>query len=284
MKFKLKQEKLENMLEKLLMKDMFPSCIISIKEEKLFSIQKEEHGRALRFLKFNKLFFDSIEGEGSVKIDCKKMLGLVKNIMPNTDLTVEVKGNKISIAGENVGTGEKIELNVGWKDPEEEIKTSLPFPMEKGVPIIGDSKIRLETYFTMDLPNVKDIAQYGSVLGTEFYKFSFENKKVCVRVGDLHDFSDYALFHPKYRIIELVEEDNKEVEKTVAEFGQKTGDELSVIFTYGMPQVAATFENEVHVKSKTNSPAWIYEGTKEYVHGILIPPFVPDEEDESEKE
>ena len=280
MKFKLKQEKLENMLEKLVMKDMFPSCVISVKDEKLFSIQKEEHGRALRFLKFNKSFFDSIEGEGSVEIDCKKMLDLVKNIMSNTDLTVEKKGNKICISGENASIGKKIELYVAWKDIEGEIKTSLPFPMEKGVPIIGDSKIELETYFTIDLPDFKDVAQYGSTLKTEFYKFSFEDKKVCVRVGDLHDFSDYALFYPKEKIIELVEEDNKEVEKIVAQFGVKTGDELSVIFTYGMPQVAATFENEVHIKSKTSSPAWIYEGTKEYVHGILIPPFVPDDEED----
>ena len=280
MKFKLKQEKLENMLEKLVMKDMFPSCIISVKDEKLFSIQKEEHGRALRFLKFNKSFFDLIEGEGSVEIDCKKTLDLVKNIMSNTDLTIEKKGNKICISGENANIGKKIELYVSWKDPEGEIKTSLPFPMEKGVPIIGDSKIALETYFTIDLPDFKDIAQYGSTLKTEFYKFSFEDKKVCVRVGDLHDFSDYARFYPKHRIVELVEEDNKEVEKTVAQFGIKTGDDLSVIFTYGMPQVAATFENEVQIKSKTSSPAWIYEGTKEYVHGILIPPFVPEEEEE----
>ena len=280
MKFKLKQEKLENMLEKLVMKDMFPSCVISIKEGKLFSIQKEEHGRALRFLKFNNSFFDEIDDNKeteSIQIDSKKMLGLVKNIMPNTDLTIELKGNKLSISGENATTGKKVELNLTYKDPEDEVKTSLPFPMKDGVPIIGDSKINLDTHFTVDLKDFKDIAQYGDTLKTEFYKFSFKDKKVEIRVGDLHDMHDFVLFNPKDKIVELMEEDNKEVEKIIAEFGIKSGDNLNVIFTYGMPQIADTFENEVHIKTKTDSPSWMFEGTKEYVHGILIPPYVEEE-------
>lgn len=278
MQFKLKQEKLENMLEKLVMKDMFPSCIISIKDGKIFSIQKEEHGRALRFLKFNNSFFNEIgDSEESIKIDCKKMLGLVKTITPTTDLIIETKGNKISILGENKTTGKKIDLNLAWKEPDEDIKTSLPFPMENGVPIIGESKVKLDAYFTIDLKDFKDIAQYGNILGTEFYKFSFIDKKIVVRVGDLSDLTDFALYTPKERIVELVEEDNKEVEKIVAEFGIKAGEELNVIFTYGMPQIADTFENEVHIKTHTDSPSWMYEGTKEYVHGILIPPYVEEE-------
>ena len=278
MKFKLKQEKLENMLEKLVMKDMFPSCVISVKDGKLFSIQKEEHGRALRFLKFNKSFFNEIDSDStdSIEIDSKKMLGLVKNITPNTDMTIEIKGNKVSITGGN------IDLNLAYKEPEIEINTSLPFPMKDGIPIIGEQKVELGTYFTIDLKDFKDIAQYGNTLGTEFYKFSFDknDKKVVVRVGDLHDFSDFALFYPKDKVTQLFEEDGKEVEKIVSEYGIKKGDELNVIFTYGMPQIAATFENEVHIKTKTDSPAWMYEGTKEYVHGILIPPFVQSEEEE----
>lgn len=283
MKFKLKQEKLENMLEKLLMKDMFPSCNISVKDGKLFSIEKEEHGRALRFLKFNKSFFSEIddESEDSIRIDCKKMLQLVKNITPNTDVTIETKKNKISIVGGN------IDLNLAFKDPEGEVKTSLPFPMKDGIPIIGEQKIELDTYFTMDLKDYKDMAQYGNTLGTEFYKFYFEKAskkeekpKVAVRVGDLHDFSDFLNFYPKDKVTQLFEEDGKEVEKVIAEYGVKTGEELNVIFTYGMSQVAATFENEVNVKTKTDSPAWMYEGTKEFVHGILIPPFIPEEEEQ----
>ncbi|GAG51337.1 unnamed protein product, partial [marine sediment metagenome] len=52
------------------------------------------------------------------------------------------------------------------------------------------------------------------------------------------------------------------------------GKELEVILTYGVPQIADTFRQDVHMKTKTNSPAWIFEKDKEYILGILIPPYV----------
>ena len=61
MKFVLKQENLEYMLEKLSVGNMFPSCVITLKEGKIFSIQREDSGRSLRMAKFNKEFFEEIQ-------------------------------------------------------------------------------------------------------------------------------------------------------------------------------------------------------------------------------
>ena len=248
MKFKLKQEKLLDLLEKLIVKDIFPSTVISTKEGKLFSIQKEEHGRALRFLRVNKNFFDEIDDSTeSIELDLDKTISIVKNILPNTVLTFEVKGNKVSI------TGKGVNANISYKEPEK-VLTELPFELKDGTPHIGEEKVPLDTHFDIKLPDFKDIAGYAGSLGTEFYKFTFDNDKIAVRIGDLHDFSDYVIFNPSGDI--------------------KKDGSLEVFFTYGIPQIAGTFKKEVSIKTKTNSPGWFYEITDEYILGVLIPPYV----------
>jgi len=252
MRFKLKQEKLQTLLEKLLVKDMFIDSIITVKDKKLFSIQKEEHGRAFRFAKFNTVFFDEIdESTESINIDIQRILNIIKNIPADIDLIVETKGNKLSI------TGNKVNINISYREPESEVLTALPFPIEDGTPIVGESKVRLDTAFTIELDDLKEITSYASALKTEFYKFMIMNGKILVRTGGLHDFSDYIIFEPKGKI--------------------SNGDDLEVTYTYGISQVAETFDNAVNINTKTASPMWIYEGTKEYVLGVLIPPYVESE-------
>jgi len=249
LKFKLKQEKLEDLLEKLMLKDVFVSSVISTKDKNLFSIQQEDHGRAMRFLSVKESFFEEIdESVESIELNIAKTLSIVKNILPNTMLTFETKGNKVSITGKNVNA------NISYEDPKAEVKTELPFEIKDGVPLIGKEKIPLTTYLTVKLTDFKDIAGYANSLDTEFYKFSIEDKKIISRVGDLHDFSDYVIFTPDGEI--------------------KTGEDLNVILTYGVPQVAGTFHNTVHIKTATNSPAWFFEGTAEYTLGVLVPPYV----------
>ena len=250
MKFSLKQEKLQELLEKLIVKDIFPSSLISTKGQTLYSIQKEEHGRALRFAKFNKSYFESIDdSDESIELDVERTLSVVKNILPNTVLTVETKGNKLSISGE------RINVNIAFKEPEAKIETSLPFEMKDGIPLIGASKIPLDTVFSIKLSDFKSLSSYASSLKTEFYKFSIGNKKLTIKVGDLHNFSDFIVFEPESGI----ENDNS----------------LDVIYTYAIPQIADTFrKDEVIIKTKTQSPAWVQETTDDYLLGILVPPYV----------
>ena len=253
MKFVMKQEKLEELLEKLIVKDIFPSAIITVKDGSLFSIQKEEHARALRFLLVKETFFDEIESKGAetIELDVERTLNTVKNILPNTVLTFETKGNKVSIKGENVNA------NISYRDPESDVLTTLKdakIEIIEGVPHVGDSKLPLDINLEIKLSDFKDLAGYASSLKTEFYKFYFDGAKLAVRIGDLHDFSDYVIYNPKTEI--------------------KTGTELAVIFTYGVPQVADTFRKSVNISTKTNAPAWIYESDEHYTLGILIPPYV----------
>jgi len=257
MKFVLKQEKFQDLLEKLLVKDMFPSSIISTKEGKLFSIQKEEHSRGLRFLNVKSSFFESIDDSSeTIELDIERTLNMIKNILPNTMLTIQTKGNKLSISGKNV------EANISYKEPDGELFTSLAdakIEMKDGVPFVGDTKAKLDRYMIIKLPEFKDLAGFASSLKTEFYSFGLENGKISVRIGDLHDFSDYVILNPEGEV--------------------KAGKDLEVIFTYGIPQIADTFHEGVSIKTSSNCPGWFYEGTKDYVLGVMIPPYVETEEE-----
>ena len=239
------------LLEKLLIKDMFPSSIISTKEGKLFSIQKEEHGRALRFLKVEKEFFDSIDdATETIEVDLSKVISIIKNVPAETELLVSTKGNKLSISGRDV------DINISYKEPEGEVLQKLPIEFKEGVPHVGKSKVALTDKFFIKQESFKAISSYSGSLKTEFYKFLFDNGKIKVRVGDLHDTSDYA-------VLKL----NGDI---------STGEDLEVIFTYGMPQISDTFDSDVHVFAKTSNPAWFYESGKNHLLGILIPPYEPE--------
>lgn len=269
MKFKIKQEKFQELLEKLILKDIFPSSIIATKNGVLYSIQKEEHGRALRYVKFNKSYFDEIDNSvESIEIDVEKTLSLIKNISAGTPLEIETKGNKLSIKKLVVDKqgkviDEKGFTMIAYKEPQGAITEQIPFEIKDGVPIVGDGKIALTSHFTIDLSELKGITAYGSSLKTEFYKFMFEkkegksNKEIAVRIGGIHDFNDYDVEYPKGEI--------------------KSEGELAVTFTYAIPQIAATFrQKDTTFRTKTDCPVWIYEGCDTYILGVLVPPFVPD--------
>jgi len=230
------------------------SVVISVKENKVFSIQKEEHGRALRFLKFNESFFTDISGEKQgIKFQIGKMYNILNGDVKDDDIVnFKIRGNAI-IVRHNGNT-----FRFGWSDPDEEVKTCLPFPIKNGIPVIGDSKIKLSTHFTTIVSDLKTISKYMNKFGTEFYKFSFKRGNVISRVGDLHDFSDYVEVNAGNDIIQ--------------------GDLKRVIFTFGLSDIANTFEQDaVHMYTTDDSPIWIFEGNGEYQHGILLPPFIPEE-------
>jgi hypothetical protein len=255
MKFKLKQEKLENLLEDLMVKDMIPSSIISVKEDKLFSVQREEHARALRFLNVKKSYFEEFlcDKEESIEINVPTVLGVVKK-MTSDILTVETKDNRLLISGGNI----KSRLTV--QEPEGTVTKTFPFEMDGDMPLIGVDKIPLDTYISLDVSDLKEITEFGSSLKTVFYKFDIDDqKKIKIGVGDVLGVGNTVSSVPSSGRIEK-------------------GEKLSVVFSYAVSQVADIFQGEVSIKTSTNSPAWFYEETDDYLLGILVPPYIDDEE------
>jgi len=262
MKIKIKQENLVKMLEKLMVDNMFPSCIITIKDKVLFSIQREEHGRALRFAKFKETYFESISNETeTIHINAEKFLNIIKKIPATTDLTLEKVDDKIVIQGEF--NGRKIKPKLSYIEPEEVIDKleDANVEMKEGVPHVGkpdQEKVALDCHLSIKLEDFKDIVDYASALDTEFYNFTFDKNNIVVNVGDLYSNSDTVEFYPKGKKVK--------------------GDALETVFTYGIPQISKTFDHDINIKTKSNCPGWVYEGTKDYVLGILVPPYEESEE------
>jgi len=258
MKFEIKQERLEYMLEKLSVGNMFPSSVISTKDGILFSIQREERGRAIRLLKLNESFFESIDKDAneSLELDTDKFLKVVKKLPPGMILSCETKGNKLVIFGK-FKDGRITNPKLTVKDPVGEVMTKLPFNMEKNVPIVKDpegNEIKLECSVLLSIVDFKEISENASAIKTEFYKFIIDDKKFGIHVGDISATSDEWRFNPQSDV--------------------KEGDDLDVTFTYGIPEIAATFDKVVHIQTATNCPGWFYETTKEHLLGVFIPPFI----------
>lgn len=259
MKFVIKQEKLEYMLEKLMVGGMFPSCVITTKEGKLFSIQREDSGRSLRLVKFNKEFFEEIDDKTteSIEIDGSIYLSAVKKMPPGMILTCETKGNRLTLKGV-YKDGRVTNPRFMYRDPEGEVKMELPFEIKDGVPLVGKEKIPLDVKVDFDVNDFKEIGEYAAVLKTEFYKFGIENEMFTINVGELHDTNHTWGFNPKSKI--------------------KEGKDLDVIYTYGIPEIANTFDKTVHICTKSGSPAWFYENSKDHVLGVFIPPYKEQED------
>lgn len=259
MKFVLKQENLEYMLEKLSVGGMFPSCIVTIKDGKIFSIQREDSGRSLRMAKFNSEFFEEVQKDvvESIEFDVATYLKVVKRMPPGMVLTWETKGNKVLLNGK-YKDGRTTNPSLTFRSPEKEVMMKLTFEIKDGVPLVGKEKIPLDIAIDFDVIDFKSISEHAADIGTEFYTFTIENEKVFVRVGDLHDTKNSHTFEAKSEI--------------------KQGKELDSIYTYGIKEIAATFDKNVHVCTRTKSPAWFYESSKKHLLGVFIPPYTGQDE------
>ena len=80
--YEIRQDYLEYIIKKCHCGGMFPSVVLTQKDEKLFSIQREDSGRSLRMFKWNNFADDQIipghNGIGSVQIDVMKFLRAFK--------------------------------------------------------------------------------------------------------------------------------------------------------------------------------------------------------------
>jgi len=273
MKFKLKQEKLQELLEKLIVRDIFPSSIITISKDSktdepvLFSIQKEGHGRAFRYLKVNKDFFIEIEEcEESIEVDVDRTLNVIKKINPGTELTIETEGNKLVITGEykeldkdgNVKSKRIVAPHISYKEPNQDILREIPFKFDGNYPVIGKDKVKIDNHFLFNLEDMKEITEFAGTVKTEYYQVTMEKDNLTIRVGDLHDFSDFVNYSPRYEM--------------------KNGGAFKLILSYAVAEVADTFRiSPINCMMTTDTPAWLFEKTNEYLFGVLIPPYVPDE-------
>ena len=257
MKFEIKQEKLEYMLEKLSVGNMFPSSVINTKDGNMFSIQREERGRAIRMLKLDNSYFESIDKDSneSIELDTEKFLRVVKKLSPGMILTCETKGNKLTIFG-RYKDGRITNPKLTVKQPLGEVLTKLPFTMKDNIPLVKLEGVetKLDTHIALNISDFKDISDNASAIKTEFYKFIVKDKKFGIHVGDISASSDEWIFNPDSTI--------------------KTGDELDVTFTYGIPEISSTFDREVHIQTHSDCPGWFYETSKEHVLGVFIPPYV----------
>jgi len=241
-----------------MVKDIFISTVISIKGKTVYSIQKEEHGRAIRFAKFNEEYFESIDEsmEESIELNIGKTLKVIKNIPATVPLIIETKKEKLSISGEKPD-GQVIDIKLTYNEPEDDVvKTleALNIKMKDTTPIVTEQQISLDTQFSIKLEDFKEITSYASSLGTEFYRFFIEEKKIGVRIGNLDSISDEVTYYPKAKLV--------------------SGDALDVVYTYGIAQIGETFERDVIICCKSNCPAWIYETLpQKYILGLYIPPF-----------
>ena len=258
MKFVIKQEKLTFMLDKLLVGDMFPSSVMTTRDGTLFSIQREERGRSLRMLKLQEKFFESIDKESneSIEIDTNKFLKTVKRLPPGMVLTCETKGNKLSILG-HFKDGRETNPQLTIKQPEGEILSKLPFTLDKEKnPVVKNTEgidYPLDVHILLNIPDFKEISDNASAIKTEFYSFNLIEKKLHINVGDVNATSDNWTFQPSAEI--------------------KSGEDLNVIFTYGIPQISSTFGKNVSIHTATDSPGWFFEQSGEHALGVFIPPY-----------
>lgn len=263
MKFVLKQEKLEDMLEKLMVKDILPKSVLVAKGKTIQSVQKETHSRAFRFLKIKEKYFESIdevEDEESIEFDAKKVIGLVKTIPSNLDVTWETKGNKIEISSDCRKFG------VAIIEPEV-VEKKLPFEMKDGIPTWDEESLDTNLKIVRKKEdedkniietNIKEVTQHISQLSTDFSTFNLDNGELRIRTGEVTDFAEFA-------------------EILVSNVEVVTGDKLNVTFTYAIPQIIDTFRQDIEIWAKTDMPAWFYEKTNEYFLGVLVPPYTEEE-------
>jgi len=247
MKFKLKQEKMRDLLEKMMVQNLFPMSIIKASENEISSLQRESNGVAIREAIFKKKFFEELEVEKEevIELDIQRALNVVKKIDPKETLTFKTKEDKVVISGK------RTHINLSYREPkEDDILESMPFEVSNGIPEIKG--IKLETEVKLKLIDLKDATDYGSSLNTEFYTFKTEGNKIQIRVGDLHKYSDFVLFEPEAVI---------------------KGEDAEAIYTVGLPQVANTFvKSEFIIKYADNAPALLIEENAECVLSLLFPP------------
>jgi len=254
MKIEIVQSKLIEILDYLYVDGLFPFSIITTKNGKLESSQSDKDGFAYRYAAFLEDYFQNIsKEEESVKIDISKIKRFASIRKPDSIISIEYpygKDNKLKISGENA----KDMISVIMLEPTE-IRKGLPFDIKDGTPHIAKGTIALDTHISMDVSSFKTINDYATAHGTEFFKFKVgKDKKLEIRIGDIHSLDDYTTYTPN------IKADNIK-------------DEIEVAFTKGIKELTKTFSNDIEIHMKSNMPAWFSEVSKTRRFGVLLSPL-----------
>jgi len=254
MKIEIKQSKLIDILDYLYVDGLFPFSIITTKDGKLYSSQEDKEGFAFRYAVFLDDFFKSISKENeSVRIDIEKIKKFTSLRKPDSIITIEYKPNdknKLKISGERA----KSNISVTKLD-KAEIMDGLPFKIKDGIPYIHKGKVALDTQVSISLASFKAINDYATAHGTEFFKFIIDkNRKLEVKIGDVHALEDDTIYSPNCQI-------------------SKVEGEIDVTFTKGIKELSKTFSRDVEVHLRSNMPAWFSEISQSHRFGVLLSPL-----------
>jgi len=254
MKIQIKQTKLIDILDYLYVDGLFPFPIITTKEGKLYSSQADKEGFAYRYAVFLGEYFKSItKEEESVKIDIEKIKKFTAIRKPDAIITIEYPSkieNKLKISSERAN-----DFITVTKLDKVDIKKGLPFEIKDGIPYINKGKVALDTHITISLASFKQINDYATAHGTEYFKFSVgKERKLEVRIGDIHALDDYTTYSPNCTI-------------------SKVEGELDVTFTKGIKEMTKTFTRDVDIHLRSNMPAWFSEVSQSHRFGVLVSPL-----------
>jgi hypothetical protein len=255
MKIKIKQKKLITLLEQLNMNGAYPIAHIIIEEKDntvMFrSIQKESAARSLRYFMATSDYFDDLQpSQVPFILQVEKIIKVIKNIPSEEPITITRRENKLSIEGN------RISLNMNHQPVNEnELITKIPLSVKYGIVHISSNvELPLDVKFNMKLSELKDIVSYASALNSTTYRFLMMNKKLKIRIGDIHELDDYIIF-----------DSNTTVE-------DKTS--LDVMITYGINEISNTFQQkDFTVHTGTDKPFLVQEKGEHYKLGILLPPY-----------
>jgi len=261
MKIQILQPKLIEILDYLYVDGLFPFSIISTKEGKLYSAQSDKEGFAFRFATFLNDYFKHITTEEeSVQIDIEKIKRFASLRKPESIITIEYPvENKLKISSEHACNS----LSVPKID-EKDIKKGLPFQMKpvdskdaksKKIPWIIKGTVPLDTHVAISRSSFKTINDYASAHGTEFFKFIIgEDRKLQVRIGDIHAMDDFTLYEPSCQVYNVE-------------------GKLDVTFTKGIKELSKTFNRDVEIHLRSGMPAWFSEVSQSHKFGVLISPI-----------
>jgi len=258
MKIEIKQQKLIEILDYLYVDGLYPFSIITTKDGKLISAQKEKDGFGFRFAMFDKEYFHDItEEQESVKIDVEKIKKFASLRKPDAIITLEypVK-KKLQVSGE----GLKDNLSVPELD-DKEIMIKLPFKIKDGMPYLRGGKVALDTHVTLSLGSLKKINDIATAHGTEFFRFVVgKDKKLKVRIGEIHALEDFSEYEPEGSKV------------------FKANGELEVTMTKGIKEISKTFTRDIEVYLRTNMAGWFSEISQSHKFGVLVSPMQKKEE------
>lgn len=251
----MKQNNLISFLEKLSLDGAYEIAHISIIETKgktlLRSIQKEAGARSLRYFNASSEYFDELETSNVPFIlEVDKIIKVIKNIPSDHNITITKQGQKISVKSN------RIDLNLNYQQVDEnDFIEKIPLKTIDGIPHFGkDVDVPLSTKMDMKLIELKDIVAYASSIDTKTYEFIIANKKLNVRIGDIHQLDDYIIFDSNVSV------------------DDKTS--LDVTFTYGIKEISNTFQqDEFTIFTDTDKPMLVQEKGDNYTLGVFLPPY-----------